>query len=51
LCSRHDLYLVSFAHCDDLEPKALPSAIPAAASRGRFSILSIRNRFASGAPR
>jgi hypothetical protein len=50
LCSRHGLYLASFAHCDDLEPKALP-AIPPMPARGRYSILSIRNRLASGGPR
>ena len=51
LCSRHGLYLARFAYCDDLEPRAPPSAIPAGPARRRYSILSIRNRFAAGGPR
>jgi hypothetical protein len=59
LCGRHGLYLAIFAYCDDLALKPTMSAMPdspavqppAASLHGRFSILSIRNRLASGGPR
>jgi hypothetical protein len=57
LCSRHGLYLASFAYCNDIELKAdfdaAPDALqpPEFVSRRMRLVTSIRQRFAMSGPR